>query len=209
MSFFEPPPPPPPLALAEVEYRQPAWLGPPANVLPGVVPVELLIARTDETAVAVTGIRAYPTGFGFTLSLRLRRLSPRQQQDPYPFDVPFEGDQIPDAFLRFGVQFADRAKATNLPRYDLHHDDDTEPTPPVLTAHGGGGGGTAWDMEQWVWPLPPAGPLAFVCEWPARQIGESRVELDARSVRQAAERATTLWPDEPSSSSPAVPSTYP
>ena len=195
MSFFEPPPSPPPVAMAAVEYRQPAWLGPPANVLPGVVPVELLIARTDETAVALTGIRAYPTGFGFTVSLRMRRLSFRQQ-DPYPFDAFVEGDQVPDAFLRFGVQFADGAKATNFPRYDLHHDPETEPAPPVLTAHGGGGGGTVWDADHWVWPLPPAGPLAFVCEWPARQIGESRVELDARLVRQAAERATTLWPDD-------------
>jgi hypothetical protein len=199
MSFFEPlPPPPPSLYVPEGWDRQPVWLGPPANELPGMVPVELpLIARTDEAAVAVTGIRAYPTGFGFTLSLRLRAHS---SWDSYPFDVPFEGDQIPDAFLRFGVQFANGARATNLPRYDLPHDDDTEPTPPVLTAHGGrgegGGGGRAWDADQWVWPLPPAGPLAFVCEWPARQVGESRVELDARSVRQAAERAATLWPDD-------------
>jgi len=194
MSFFDPPPPPPSLSVAEVEYRQPVWLGPPANVLPGVVPVELLIACTDETAVAVIGIRAYPTGFGFTLSVRLRRLSARQQ-DPNLFDVAFEGDQIAAAFLRFGVQFADGAKATNLPRYDVHRCDDAEPTAPVLTAHGGGGGGLAWDIDQWVWPLPPAGPLAFVCEWPARQIDESRVELDARLVLQAAERAATLWPD--------------
>jgi hypothetical protein len=196
MSFFEAPPPPPPLFLPRVEYRQPAWLGPPANVLPGVVPVELLVARTDEAAVAVTGIRAYPTGFGFTLSVRLRRLPPRQHQDPYPFDVAFEGDRLADEFLRFGVEFADGAKATNLPRYDLHRDDDTEPAPPVLTAHGGGGGGTAWDMDQWVWPLPPEGPLAFVCEWPAHQLGESRVELDASLLLRAAERAATLWPDD-------------
>jgi hypothetical protein len=194
-SFFEPPPPPPSLFVAELAHRQPAWLGPPANVLPAVVGAELLIARTDETAVAVTGIRACPTGFGFTLSLRLRRLSAPPQQDPYPFDLAFEGDRMADTFLRFGVQFADGAKATNLPRYDLHHTDDAEPTPPVLTSHGGGGG-TAWDMDQWVWPLPPPGPLAFVCEWPAHQIGESRVELDADLVRQAAERATPLWPDD-------------
>jgi hypothetical protein len=199
MSFFEPLPSPPSLFVPEAADRQPVWLGPPANVLPGVVPVELLIARTDETAVAVTGgIRAYPAGFGFTLSLHLRASPPASSRDPYPFDAAFDWDQIADAFLRFGVQFADGAKATNLPRYDLHHHDDTEPIPPVLTAHGGrgGGGGRAWDADQWVWPLPPAGPLAFVCEWPARQIGESRVELDARSVRQAAERATTLWPDD-------------
>jgi hypothetical protein len=199
MSFFEPLPPPPSFFEPVAVDRQPVWLGPPANVLPGMVPVELLIARNDQTAVAVTGIRAYPTGFGFTLSLSLRAYPPAGPQDPYPpFDPPFEGDQIPDAFLRLGVQFADGAKATNLPRYDLPHDDDTEPTPPVLTAHGGrgGGGGRAWEMDRWVWPLPPAGPLAFVCEWPAHQIGESRVELDARSVRQAAERAVTLWPDD-------------
>ena len=193
MSFFEPLPPAPSFYEPVAVDRQPVWVGPPANVLPGVVPVELVIARTDETAVAFTGIRAYPTGFGFTLSLHLRR-SPTYP----PFDPPFEGDQIPDAFLRFGVQFADGAKATNLPRYDLYHDDDTEPTPPVLTAHGGKGRGRgrAWDADQWVWPLPPAGPLALVCEWPAGQVGESRVELDARPIRQAAERATTLWPDD-------------
>ena len=197
MSFFEPPgPAPAPPALAEVDYRPPAWVGPPADVLAGVVPVELLIARTDEAAVAVRGIHAYPAGFGFTLSVRLRRRAAGQQLDPNLFDVAFEGDRLADAFLRFGVQFADGAKATNLPRYDLHGSEDAEPTPPVLTTHGGGGGGRAWDMEQWVWPLPPAGPFAFVCEWPARQIGESRVELDADLVRQAAERATRLWPDD-------------
>ena len=197
MSFFEPPEPPPaPPAVAEIDYRPPAWVGPPADVLPGVVPVELLIARTDEAAIAVRGIYAYPTGFGFTLSVRLRRRVAGQQLDPNLFDVAFEGDRLADAFLRFGVQFADGAKATNLPRYDLHGSDAAEPTPPVLTTHGGGGGGTAWDMEQWAWPLPPAGPLTFVCEWPARRIGESRVGLDADLVRQAAERATHLWPDD-------------
>ena len=51
MSFFEPPPS---SALAQAKQRPP-WLAPPANVLPGVVPVELLLARTEQTAVAVTG----------------------------------------------------------------------------------------------------------------------------------------------------------
>jgi hypothetical protein len=193
MSFFEPPPPPP--GPPEAGHRRPDWLGPPANVLPGLVPVELLVARTDEAAVAVSGIRAYPTGFGFLVSVRLRRVAAGQEPDPFPFDGPFDGDRLADTFLRFGVQFADGAKATNLPRYDLHVTGDAEPARPVMLTSGGGGGGTAWDMDQWVWPLPPAGPLAFVCEWPAHRIGEARVELDADLIRQAAERATLLWPD--------------
>jgi hypothetical protein len=47
-----------------------------------------------------------------------------------------------------------------------------------------------------VWPLPPAGPLAFVCEWPGRGIAESRMEPDARLILEAAGRAVTLWPDD-------------
>jgi hypothetical protein len=58
----------------------PAWLGPPHNVLPGIAPVQLIIARTDETVVAVAGIQAYPAGFSFTLSLHLRNLSAREER---------------------------------------------------------------------------------------------------------------------------------
>jgi hypothetical protein len=48
-------------------------------------------------------------------------------------------------------------------------------------------------MEHWVWPLPPPGPFAFVCAWPARGIAESRAEIDAGSILEAAGRALTLW----------------
>ena len=66
----------------------------------------------------------------------------------------------------------------------------------MLREHGGGGGGTAWDTEYWLWPLPPAGPFAFVCEWPARGIAESRAEIDAAAILEAAGRASTLWSDK-------------
>lgn len=93
----------------------PAWLGPPHNVLPGVAPLELILARTDQTVAAIAGIQAYPTGFDFTLSLRT--VSVREdQQLPHLFDPAFEADPLHDEFLRFGVQFADGHKATNLDR---------------------------------------------------------------------------------------------
>ena len=72
-----------------------------------------------------------------------------EQQFPYLLDrVPVEGDPLPDELLRFGVQFADGRKATNLDR--PAYDPDQEPDRPVLHPHGGGGGGSAWDMEHWV-----------------------------------------------------------
>jgi hypothetical protein len=46
-----------------------------------------------------------------------------------------------------------------------------------------------------MWPLPPAGPLEFVCEWPAHVIPETRAGLEAQLVLDAAGRSTRLWPD--------------
>jgi hypothetical protein len=197
MSFFEPPARPTAEVARAKVVSPPAWLGPPHNVLPGITPVQLIVARTDETVVGVAGIQAYPAGFSFTLSLRLRNLSVREEQRlPYLFDsTDPEDDALAADFLRFGVQFADGRKATTLenPRYDS---EGPEPDRPVLREHGGGGGGTAWDMEYWLWPLPPAGPFAFVCEWPARGIAESRAEIDAAAILEAAGSAVILWPDD-------------
>ncbi len=197
MSFFEVPvPAEAAVARAEV-VSPPAWAGPPDNVLPAVVPAELVLARTDETVVAVTGLRAYPTGILFTLSVRLRNISDRERvrfASLFGYGVP-EGEPLPDELLRFGVQFADGAKATNLDRRSPGGDG--EPEGPVLLEQGGSGYGThAWEADEWVWPLPPPGPLAFVCEWPARAIPESRVEIDAGLVLEAAGRAVPIWPDQ-------------
>ena len=198
MSFFEAPAPPE-AAVARAEVvSPPAWAGPPDNVLPAVVPAELVLARTDQTVVAVSALRAYPTGILFTLSVRLRNISDRERwrfASLFGYGIP-EGEPLPDELLRFGVQFADGAKATNLDR--RHPGGDGEPEGPVLLEQGGSGYGThAWEADEWVWPLLPPGPLAFVCEWSGRGVGLSRAEIDGEVIREAAGRAVTLWPERP------------
>jgi hypothetical protein len=195
MSFFQPPAPPTGRFYRPMAVSPPAWFGPPRNVLPGSAPITLIVARSDQTVVAVTGIQAYPAGFGFTLNLRLGNLSGREEHlIPYLLDdAAFETDPLPDEFLRFGVQFADGRKTTNLDQ--LPYDLEQEPDQPVLHRYGRGVG-SIWDMEQWVWPLPPTGPFAYVCAWPARGIPESRAEIDGGLILDAAERAVTLWPDD-------------
>lgn len=66
----------------------------------------------------------------------------------------------------------------------------------MVESSASGIGSSMWDVEQWVWPLPPPGPFAFVCEWPGRGIAVSRTEIDAGLVLQTADRAVTLWPDD-------------
>ena len=41
-------PEPPELPEPEVEYRRPVWVEPPADTVPGIVPVERILARTPE-----------------------------------------------------------------------------------------------------------------------------------------------------------------
>lgn len=194
MGFFEPPPPPP---EPEPHRPLPPWFGAPDDVLPGVVALELVLARNDQAAVAVTRLGAYPTGMEFDVSVRLRA-----ETHGDPFDWQWRthrrpaGKDLPDEFLRLGVAFADGRKATNLGG-GAEPPDEAEPEGPVLHQGGGGGGGRRWDMQHWVWPLPPEGPLTFVVEWPARGIGLTRAEIDARLVRDAAERSVRLWPDDP------------
>jgi hypothetical protein len=187
----EPPPPPP-----EAEDPRPAWSGPPVDVVAGVVPVELLLARTEQRAIGLTGIRAYPNGFAFTLGVRLRQIIPGEQTRFGMFGGEVDpSGEFADYYLRFGVQFADGRTATNL--WPHHRAFEAgRPDPPLLTGTGGGGhDGRVWDQDYWVWGLPPPGPLVFVGEWRARGIGESRVQVDARLVLEAAGRAVPIWPE--------------
>ncbi|HJQ73889.1 MAG TPA: hypothetical protein VJ814_03310, partial [Gaiellaceae bacterium] len=107
-------------------------------------------------------------------------------------------DGLEPEVLRLGVQFSDGRKATNVDGrmpFGMPGEPDEPPEGPVLFPRGGGGGDGRWQQGFWVWPLPPAGPLAFVCEWPAAGIPETRNEIDAALVRDAAADAAVLWPD--------------
>ncbi len=193
--FFEPPPPPP----KQEVYRRPPWFGAPQGTLPGVVAVELLLARADRFAVAISRLAAYPTGFEFDLFVFGPPDGDAEGVDPMLFGpgrhrARVSEGELSDDFLRLGVQFADGAKATNVP--GPRHHGSGEPDGPVLHGGGGGGGGNYWRQSEWVWPLPPPGPLAFVCEWPAAGIPVTRREIDAQQILDAAERAQVIFSDE-------------
>jgi hypothetical protein len=80
--------------------------------------------------------------------------------------------------LRFGVEFADGRKATNVGQDSRS---EGEPQNPVLWGRGGGGSGARW-QTFWMWPLPPSGPLSFGCEWPAAGIPLSRAQIEGQSI---------------------------
>jgi hypothetical protein len=191
---------PPSAAQFEVWNRR---MSAPENEAPAGLPFSAVLGRTDETAVCVTGFRVYSTGLAFTLSVRLRS-EPRNRFRHRIHELlsghgPGDPDGNLDERLLLGVEYADGRTATNLtsdwpPRFEQGA---VEPDEPLLRMGGGGGGGRTYDHDFWLSPLPPAGPLTFVCRWPSFGITESQTELDATQVVAARERVQTLWPWEP------------
>jgi hypothetical protein len=198
VSFFEPPPPPPP---PPERHRQPAWLNPPDNVLGVALPWRIALARTERVAVLLNSATAYPNGIALQIDVR-RRPDTLDEDDPFfPLGHPatrYRGrsGELPDELLRLGVELADGTKATTLQPHPFHLEPDAEPEGPLLTPGGGGGGGGTWRFDFWLWPLPPSGPLTFVCEWPSEAVELTRVEVDGATAVEAASRSELLWPEE-------------
>lgn len=174
----------------------PPWFGPPGGTLPGAVAFERILAQTENVAVCVTRLAAYPAGFEFDVLTMAaddeHHLDPMVFHHPHPRPL-VAVDEIPPEMLRLGVQFADGSKATNTGGF---HHDRNPPAGPVMHAGGGGGGGGSWRQTQWVWPLPPPGPLVLVCEWPAMSIPLTRNAFDAQAILDAATRAQVIFSDE-------------
>jgi hypothetical protein len=196
MSFFDSIPPPP---AAPVRRRGLPWTRPDA-VIPRSVPADVMLIRTEQIAVAIGGIRAYPAGFEFTLHTRLRHEDEPGHggADPLEPRVPWRGRQVPGEVLRLGLMYADGRRTAATAARPLG-DDDTDPGRLVMLEGGSSGSPRRWDGEFWVYPLPPEGPVTFVASWPRYGVAETRAELDGAAIREAAERAVTLWPEEPES----------
>jgi hypothetical protein len=184
MSFFEKP-----ALRLPAEPRMPVWSRGPEDMVPRVVPVALLVARTDTHAVLITDLRAYPTGLEFALTARPH---PDQLQQPHHDPDPPHHVMYRDLWLE--LRFADGQTVSTDPRRWPRTFETQQPDPPFLYYHGAGGSERGWRSPHWLWGLPPPGPLAFVCQWPAGQHPVSGAEIDASLVLEAADRAVPVWP---------------
>ena len=191
MSFFDSVPAPPPAPSRRLP--RPAWQRSDA-VIPGSVPAELILVRTDEVAIAVGSVRAYPNGFAFTVHVRLRREDETSGLHADLFGWHRPGRTTPAGALRLGVMYTDGRRAATSGGPALPTDD---PGRLLLQQDGGGGNDLSYDQDCWVHPLPPPGPVTLVVSWLEHGIAEARAELDGEAISEAARRAVTLWPDEP------------
>jgi hypothetical protein len=160
-----------------------------AEVLPGLLPWSGVLGRSESACVALTGVRCWPEFAQLSLT-SYHRSGKTSRMLTMP---RFHEDA--KEILRFGVLFADGRRATNLDQL-AWNDGATRNPPadhPVLFPASGSGWAGRTEIGVSLFPLPPAGPVTLIVEWPAEGIPESRTEFDGAEVRAAAERAERIW----------------
>jgi hypothetical protein len=195
-----------PPALEQMEQWR-RRMSPPDNEFPASVGLAVLLGRTGDTAVGITQVEAFSTGFRFTLTVRLRQAPPDLAPGGLLMLVSSHvhpGIEIPlEDRLLLGIEYADGQRASTLQHMGMPGAgaaaDDARL---VLVQQGGSSGGEVVDQGYWVAPLPPEGPVALVLAWPAFGMPESRTVVDGATIRTAAARSHVLWPPQPAMERP-------
>jgi hypothetical protein len=94
----------------------------PENEIPVAVPLNTLLARTADAAVALTGLQVYSSGVSFDLAFRVR--SPLEPAHLGLSGLVFERGPSSGRFL-LGIELADGRRASNV--------HGREPSPDVVT----------------------------------------------------------------------------
>jgi hypothetical protein len=164
--------------------------GPPAGVLGQPVAGSTVVARTDEFVIAVDRVVAYPAGFELGVTVRTHDQTVFGSFDETRPRTWSGSAAFPGESLRVGVVFADgrRSSVDNFRSAPV-----PAPAGVRLLPMRGGGTQVRYDQQFWVEPLPPPGPLGIVVEWDRRGLEETRGELDASAILDAASKAETLW----------------
>jgi hypothetical protein len=163
---------------------------PPETEFPAIVPVSiLLLDQSERAAVAITGIWAYSAGFEFFVTRLIRPGTPGWDEDPVPGAAG--GRFAPPPSFEISLRFSDGRTVTGGRPHG-----DSEPTGPILRPRGGGGSSHYQHHRLWAWPLPPSGPLDFICPGPEPRTSETQASIEADLILDAARRAVQPWPED-------------
>lgn len=166
--------------LSERPWR-PAWFD--REDVGEVVPVVVILGRTDTMVAAISGMVAYKQGFLFDLVTKIRNLDASLSA----FPTQPGATQSTEGF-RIELQFPDGTKVSSSEA--MAH---TTPASGVgLILLNGNGGAGRWDMRWLVSGVPGPGDIHFSTEW--RQVGMSfQRSIDAAPIVEASERSALLW----------------
>jgi hypothetical protein len=177
------------LPRSALQSRVPRPWDPPESEIPAIVPIDTLqFAQSEQAAIAIIGISAYSQGIEIFVAQRIRPDTPGLDEDPAP-DALTRTPTEPQSF-EISLRLADGSEVITG-----RSQGDAKPAGPILRSRRGGGTAHSVLSRWWAWPLPPKGPLEFVCQWPMYEIAETRIGIDAQLILDAAQRSIRLWPE--------------
>jgi hypothetical protein len=196
MDFFQLPDPE---ASRRHEPDDPFRLVRPGPWVGGVVPLELVVAKSDMAAITVESLTVFPDGFSFILHGSLHRFTDPSNRLVAWHDQSMgrgteAGKPVPPDFLRVGLVWPGGVRVTNLDRWGLGAEV-SKAAYGFEVDHSSSSGRKRTD-EYWAWPVPKDGILTIVVSWPAFRIQETKVEVEASLLASAAHRAHPVWSED-------------
>ncbi len=185
------------LILQAARAKQPAprriW-EPPPDALPVPVACDCVLARMPKMTVGAGFFAAYATCFEFKVQARAVRgpgIAHFDMSLAWAGRVREAGSsEPPPDILRLAIECSDGTTASTLDMPLLLLLSAGDPPPQrVIWGMGGMSANNRSEQDYVVWPLPPPGPLTFVCEWPANEIPITRVEIDGTAILRAGKEA--------------------
>jgi hypothetical protein len=169
--------------------------GAPDNELPVTVPIDQLLAATDDIAIYLSAMSVYTLGAAFTVEVRAHpRWRSAVEGDVWD---SIHGHGRGSDRLLLGVEYADGRRCSNLAGLFGSGNGVS------LWPGGSSGGGRSASADWYLSPLPPPGDLRIYCAWPGAGVDETRTVLDASTILEAASRVRELWPWEPERHEPS------
>src|SRR5258706_7522094 len=171
MPLFHKSPPPRPA----LQRRVPRPWDPPQTEFPGIAPINTLqFGRSEQAALAITGMSAYSNGFAISVTALIHPRAPG-----FDAETP-DGGILAHKTYQISLQLADGRTVASGRSHG-----DSEPTRPLLQPPGGGGTSHYQHSRWWAWPLPPSGPPAFICHWPTLGTAATPVGIDPQPILEA------------------------
>jgi hypothetical protein len=151
---------------------------PPAWEIPGPVPAERIVTRSDDIVVTVGPVRVYSTGAVLAFHVRFR---PGWDHDADALQAEllrqFKLERSPGADrLVLVLRSADGSLRTNVERAGADA---------YLDVLHGRGRDSEWSLTCWIWPAP-ADDVAVSVAWPRWRVPEGETTLTGEELRAAA-----------------------
>ena len=188
-------------ARASDDDAQLRRMSPPENEVPVAVPIGAVLARSESSAVTLTGVQVYSTGVALHVGVRCRPEA-LAGVDGGLHDLLWAGRRGRTTAFMVGLEFADGRRASNLPRRLAPGErarpglvgEDAGPDAVLFDQGGGSSSQLSADQSWWLSPVPPDGPLRLVVRCDLLELPETVTELDGTAIRAAAADVVTLWP---------------